>query len=577
MYALYLIAALVLFTHSQGLPATQQDSALSAIAGLALDASTSEPIAAVEIALSKIPDATETSALVLPPAINLLTTDTAGRFSFVGLVPGSYVLRVTAANHVLSAGNLTSSGTRVLSLTVSAREKLNDLRIRLIKEAKIHGRITNHLNQPLVRAAVQLWRPVYDEFGKKTFQLNSSTETDDRGEYRLAGLLPGEYYLTGGGVVTVGARGGPRTLPPQSVNFRTYFPRTTDVEKAETLRLSSGAEYSADITIPVQEVYRLRGRIIDSQTGKPPSSIEMWVRHPVTFFENAQREYSLKYDASSGEFELLNVPPSSYILEVRALAVPFRALGPDDVNERRAMLANAPSAEVAITLGNGDLSGIEVVLTPSFSLGAQITVEGSNVVSGQISDAKVILTPLQHGRPTNVSVRSAYQVQQPTSSGDIELKNVRVGEYSITVKGLPSTLSVKEIRLDNNDILNRPFDLSGPSQERIRIVLTSTSASVSGTVVDSSHTPKPLTTVVMVPSDSRFRLDRYATTLTDTNGRFSFSGMAAGSYIVLAGQNEAAYGYFDSNRHQELLGKTMPIRVDLSTHLDLELTDLNSE
>jgi hypothetical protein len=81
----------------------------------------------------------------------------------------------------------------------------------------------------------------------------------------------------------------------------------------------------------------------------------------------------------------------------------------------------------------------------------------------------------------------------------------------------------------------------------------------------------------MVPSDSRFRLDRYATTLTDTNGRFSFSGMAAGSYIVLAGQNEAAYGYFDSNRHQELLGKTMPIRVDLSTHLDLELTDLNSE
>jgi hypothetical protein len=278
----------------------------------------------------------------------------------------------------------------------------------------------------------------------------------------------------------------------------------------------------------------------------------MWVRHPVTFFENAQREYSLKYDASSGEFELLNVPPSSYILEVRALAVPFRALGPDDVNERRAMLANAPSAEVAITLGNGDLSGIEVVLTPSFSLGAQITVEGSNVVSGQISDAKVILTPLQHGRPTNVSVRSAYQVQQPTSSGDIELKNVRVGEYSITVKGLPSTLSVKEIRLDNNDILNRPFDLSGPSQERIRIVLTSTSASVSGTVVDSSHTPKPLTTVVMVPSDSRFRLDRYATTLTDTNGRFSFSGMAAGSYIVLAGQNEAAYGYFDSNRHQEL-------------------------
>src|SRR5437899_12944268 len=58
----------------------------------------------------------------------------------------------------------------------------------------VRGRITDDQGQPAVDVPVQLVRVVFNPQGK-TFQAVGSTNVDDRGEYRLYGVSPGNYYL----------------------------------------------------------------------------------------------------------------------------------------------------------------------------------------------------------------------------------------------------------------------------------------------------------------------------------------------------------------------------------------------
>src|SRR4029079_11546127 len=85
--------------------------------------------------------------------------------------------------------------------------------------------------------------------------------TDERGRYRLFGLPSGSYVL----VASIGAEASSIDRAQHRGFALTYFPGTTNIESAETLRVQAGAELAAlDLTIAPTFTARVTGRAFDS-------------------------------------------------------------------------------------------------------------------------------------------------------------------------------------------------------------------------------------------------------------------------------------------------------------------------
>lgn len=118
------------------------------------------------------------------------STDADGHFRVEGVVPGRYsiFLERTGFLEVNSRGRKSD----VNVVTIQAGQSMEDLLFRMLPTATITGRITDEDGDPMsgVRMFALRKKP-----GKSTREAASSNNTNDLGEYRLAGLFPGQYTI----------------------------------------------------------------------------------------------------------------------------------------------------------------------------------------------------------------------------------------------------------------------------------------------------------------------------------------------------------------------------------------------
>ena len=141
-------------------------------------------------------------ALVTLSPASLPTIDTEadaqGRYEFSGLAPGEYVLWATAGEHRATylrqaygdpAPMALLGGPPRSTIALGPGHVRADVDIALARALGIEGRVLNPYDEPMAEVRVLVLRangrpapamPVY---------------TDDRGEYRLFGLLPGRYRV----------------------------------------------------------------------------------------------------------------------------------------------------------------------------------------------------------------------------------------------------------------------------------------------------------------------------------------------------------------------------------------------
>ncbi len=118
------------------------------------------------------------------------TTDADGHFHIDNVVPGRYRIFFERTGFVGVNARGAKADTNVL--TVPPGQSLEDLLFRMLPTAVITGRITDEDGDPLseVRVIAQKKRP-----GKNTREGVATVGTNDLGEFRLAGLFPGQYWI----------------------------------------------------------------------------------------------------------------------------------------------------------------------------------------------------------------------------------------------------------------------------------------------------------------------------------------------------------------------------------------------
>jgi protocatechuate 3,4-dioxygenase beta subunit len=446
------------------------------------------------------------------------TSDVDGRFILKDIPPGRYRFFATHTGFVEQHYKAGNSDTGPL-LSLRAREKVSDALFRMTAAAVITGRVSNEDGDAMPRIQiVALRRPNEEETEdepplpsrKMQIQAVSSAQSDDRGQYRIFGLKPGEYYIRAedsfepsGNVI-----GEDFWLTQElgSEYASVYYPGVTQVSQAQAIPIKAGEEVQADVLMHRVKTVEVAGHVI----GANGPAADAFVRlEPVEGNDSGFDRQDTTDE--KGSFRLRNIPEGSYFLTV------YKRGDGSRVYESRAR------QKIEVTGDNID--------SLTISLGGGATIQGRVKVDGPSSIAldriRVSLMPVDE----DGQLGGHSEVKK---DGTFEMTSVHDANYAVSVWGLEHDAYIKSVRCGPDDVLEKGLQVEGNSPGNIEVVISSNSAELEGSVSDDDGVvigaqvrvaPDPVTPY------NRLRLNR---TITDQLGNFSLTGLAPGKYRVSA-------------------------------------------
>jgi protocatechuate 3,4-dioxygenase beta subunit len=544
-----------------GLPprdtAQKPQTGTAKIRGRVLAAVTNAPLRRVQLSLAS-PDM---------PQGRITTTDAEGRYEFRNLPASRFSLSASKPGYVsLQYGQRRpyEAGTPV---ALREGETITSIDFALPRGAVITGRLLDEFGEPMARAEVEAQRSLYTPDGQRRFSTTASDTTDDRGEFRLYGLMPGEYVV----------RGSVRTFQPfEPINPDdlpqgypgTFYPGTLNVAEAVPVTLGIGEEANVQFGLIAARLLRISGTIRDSQ-GRPLYPAQVGVMPPLgpgmIFFSSGPSFVSTNPD---GSFTIRDVAPGEYIVEVR----PQPAGGRPSVSE---------SASMPITVAAADVAGLTITTSRGAVVSGKVVWEGTSPRMGtgqSLNRPEVTASPADGGLPP-----SFFGVTDPDADGSIDddgsfrLGGV-AGRVLFDVSASPAW-DVKSVMFEGRNITEVPFDVTGrPSIDGVQITLTDKLTTVSGHVTDSRGAAVTSYLVVILPAEERtstigwYRYIR--STRSDINGRFETRGMPPGRYVATAVESlESGRQFVPAVQAQLRKGaREFSLKEGESLTLDLRLT-----
>ena len=467
--------------------------------------------------------------LPIPPVI----TDTQGRFALTELEPGAYRISIASNGYVRQEyGQRIFPGQGTL-LNLTAGQIIRDLVVHLTETGNVSGRITDSNGQLAVGAPVQLLKVAYNAIGQKTFQDGGTTRTNDRGEYRIYWVTPGRYY------VVAGTPPGPVTGAPSSPNDSqdrygfTFYPGVADSTRASTIDVQSGSDAHADFSVPPQQLFHVRGKVVDS-TGKPPSSISVSFAFQSVTGQTGAFSIGQSYDSTTGNFDVPNFTPGSYIVQV----------------------ATATVERETIEVVNANVDNLSFILGTGAVLNGHLRVDGpGNSLSAGAERARVQL------RGINVALTVSHNSVE--ADGNFKIDSISPADYRAVVTNLPVELYAKEVRLGGLDLMNQTIHVTSgtPIGGTVEVLLSPNVSQIEGTVLDDRGQPIAGLLVVLVPDRNREHTELFKTATSDQTGHYSIRGIPPGDYKLFAWETLESFAYFDPEllKQSDSQGKAMHI------------------
>ena len=442
-------------------------------------------------------------------------TDGSGEYTFRDLEPGQYVLRATRKGYIpRNYGQKSSYSFRReevgTTLTVGHGQVLEDIDFRLIRGGVVEGRVVDQNNEAVERVTVMMkgYRSLAGEGRLLPF---GRDETDDRGQFRIFGIPPGNYYLS------VSPRPFIRDPRREIPSFApTYYPGVLRIEEASRIEVTAGSEVGGfHITVIEAFSYSVSGRVLTAE-GKPAYSA--WI---MSMKESGNDLSSMMGPNTSsdlqGEFKVSGLLPGRHRLYARAG-------GGED----------AQMASATLDVVDRDLSGLTLVLGKGAEITGRIVVEGE---ASTVDWRRISLSLVPTGNITLMTFGgSGVRVSEDFT---FEIPNRPEGTYRLVAKLPAGNQYVSSIRVEGQDISDRPIELKRNDRlDGVEIRISADGARISGYVeqVEEREVAAGATVVVFAadPQHRRFPSRFTRTTQTDQSGRFSLEGLVPGEYLVCA-------------------------------------------
>ncbi len=483
------------------------------VTGTVQSAQTGEPVARVSLSLRG------TNAAPGPEVL-WATTDDEGKFSFPDVPAGNYMVSAEKAGYLRAVFMTKEARAPMAPLAVKPGASLDKLTLYLQPHAVLVGRVVDEQGEPLERAMVQVIVPrngqLMPQFGGPT---------NDLGEFRIAGLMPGKYYL-----VAQRQEAGPQR--GKQGYQATFYPSAADFTSATPIELKAGQTSApAQISLRRGNVFRVTGRVTGSWNRDQMSRVNMMPRRStgsgqVTTFNWGGGGGNVKPD---GSFEIVGVSPGDYNVTLLSYG-----------NGRPVELGRVP-----ITVAQADLEDISLPVQPPLNVRGKIRVEGEGEVV--LEGTSISLYPSEGGM--------GMAQGRADASGAFTLMDVGRMPHRFNFRPIPNTY-VKRILVGERDVTLAGVDFSSGATE-FEIVLGTKPARLQGRVSRESDKQAP-GRVILLPEGVSLA-DRSYLMLpgiqgfanVDQEGAFEFGGLPPGKYRLLAAEEFP----FDGLRSKELVEK----------------------
>ena len=488
------------------------------------------------------------------------STEADGHFRVEGVVPGRYSIFLERTGFVGVNNRGRKSDVNVI--TIQAGTSVEDLLFRMLPTATITGRIIDEDGDPVsgVRIFALRKKP-----GKTTREAVSSNATHDLGEYRLAGLFPGQYTVlampppdfrdyekASEKSPSTAAGNGNSAESPDTRYLATYYPGTNDPAQAAPVEVKAADEILVNLTLVPQRTYRIRGTVTGIPAGQKPA-VELFSKAGDSMRANTSEI------GPDGQFEIRGVAPGSYIMKVATESGPQALTAHQDLNVAAA-----------------DVEGVKLVPQPSFTISGHLLIESTAAVEPTQFVVNLRQAELPEDPGFFMSQDFFGTNAQVDRQGYFQWKDVNPGNYIAQVFGSAAqgNFYVKSVTLAGRDVATG-FAASGPGSLDLR--LSSRGGIIEGEVVekekdiDNDH-PVPNATVVAVPEEKYRKIpDRFGTGSSDQHGHFIIRGLAPGTYTLYAWQDvdEDLWRDPDFLRSQEANGTTLKVEEGSSQKVEL--------
>ena len=504
-------------TWAQDTPPVEANSASTVtVEGTVTNQATGEPVRGAEVLLIR----DEPAAVDGQNRLIGARTDAAGHFSISAAEPGRYRLRASHNRYLAGMFGARSPDSPGAVLTLTAGQHVSSANISLLPSAVIQGRVVDENGDPML--GVEMSALKYARRGPVRMLLpHGRAQTDDRGEYRIFGLAPGNYYLQAvhRRVDWFGAKKNDNlTYLP------TYYPGVSELSEATPIEAQAGGEIPVDFTLTRSPTVRITGSIVN------PGSDET-EGYNVVLIAPGVGPVGANINQDRSKFEIQGVAPGNYILEAQSY-------GPRNV---------ARGAREAITVGSAPLDGIKLALSPPIQIRGTIRVDRNasinlSQLSLSLSEANPSDPQMMWGGRGNDAV---------TRDGNFELHDITPGEYRLEVSARGGGLEdwyTKAVHFGPRDVTDSLLKVTGGGAMPLDVVISPAGATIQGIVKDANDHPVPAATVVTVPQGKhQDRIDLYQTAVTDQQGFFKIRGAAPGEYKVFAWEDVENDAWFDAD------------------------------
>ena len=463
------------------------------------------------------------------------TADSSGRFSIADVPNGQYwVIAKRDGFFEVSTGVRPPSDMASVPVNVGA-QSMSDITISMVPGALISGRVRDAAGRPQSNVNVQVFTVSY-QTNQPILQPVAAKTTDDRGEYRLFWLKPGEYFVA---ATPRQAAGGPTT--PQEVYVKSFYPNAADVTKSIPVSVRIGDELSGiDIEIQAVAPLKVSGQVISTLPAREPNGRGV-VAAPAATLMLLRRDSSIPDDAtaravgtvglngSTGKFEVSGILPGNYDLYARIMD-PRGSAGPGGGGV-------FAWGRTPLDISNRDVEGLTIGVHASVDVNGVVTTGGGSLPS-TFASVRIVLQPAGSTAKIPQYLGVANKVQTPKADGSFTVPAVAEGNYRVHVLGLPSNAYVADIRQNTTSVYDSGILIGDKTPEPLEILLSTNGGTVQGTVYTSDKKAVPFATVALVPSlEHRQNTELFKTVTSDSLGQFAISGVRPNDYKLLAWDN----------------------------------------
>jgi hypothetical protein len=398
-------------------------------------------------------------------------TDANGAFELTALPAGHYTVTAGKLGFVPAAYGQAKPLEAGLAIDLPEGKTLTALDFGMSRAGVITGRITDEFGEPLADTTVSAMRYQGANGGRRLVSAGTR-RTNDIGEFRVFGLLPGQYYLA----ATLPNVGPPQINgAPTDVYAATYYPGTASASTAQALTIATGQTIAGVnmMLLPVRSV-SVSGSVVDSNRN-PLKNAAVMAR-----FRVGAGGYATSGVKPDGTFTLAGLSPGDYIVQVRIGG---------------GLPGNSESATLALTVGPSDMTDVHIVTSQPTRVSGRVHIDPAELGSLPGSTFHLSSPPASpddvgiRGNATTI-VKDDFTFQMGISPGRVFIRSNTAGWF------------LRAVKINGIDVIDSGVEiLPNTPLTGVEIELTHKQPELSGVVSNAAGEPTRSAFIVVFPQN----------------------------------------------------------------------------